>query len=191
MRASGQLDVPYDAPRSKDMEVARPSEAVTRVQPLDLSRFIGEHLPATRFRLRIDAEVCRAKRPGALLDRPPAVADFFYARLKEEPQEVMVAAYLDSHHRLIGWQEVFRGTMDRIKVEPRPILQAALLVNARCFLLCHSHPSGDTSPSDEDMAFTERMREASMILGVRLSDHVIVGYGGSWTSLKRRGPWPS
>ena len=113
MRASGQLDVPYDAPRSKDMEVARPSEAVTRVQPLDLSRFIGEHLPATRFRLRIDAEACRAKRPGALLDRPPAVADFFYARLMEAPQEVMVAAYLDSHQRPISWKEVFQGSSSR------------------------------------------------------------------------------
>ncbi|MDA8019830.1 MAG: hypothetical protein MPN21_20505, partial [Thermoanaerobaculia bacterium] len=137
MTQADDLVVEYDAPRSDDMEVARPSEVVTRVEPLDLSRFIGENLPATRFRLRIDSEACRAERPGALLDRPPAVADFFYARLKDEPQEVMVAAYLDSHHRLIGWQEVFRGTMDRIKVEPRQILQTALLVNARCYLLCH------------------------------------------------------
>ena len=81
--------------------------------------------------------------------------------------------------------------MDRIKEEPRPILQAALLVNARWFLLSHLHPGGDTTPSDEDIAFTDRMREASMILGVRLLEHVIVGYLGSWTSLKRRGPWPS
>lgn len=180
MKLADDRMVQYSKPRS---------EVIARVKPLDLGPFVCRNLPATRFRLWVESERCVAKAPRELLDQPPAVADFFWSRLRSEPQEVMVAAYLDAERRLLGWQELFRGTTKRIQVEPRPILQTALLINASSFLLCHNHPSSGPEPSDVDLAFTERMKEAALIVGIPLDDHMIVGYGGSWVSLKRRGPW--
>ena len=178
-----------DVGEPADVEEPEPAEVISRVRPLDLMPFVGEHLPVTRFKLWVESERCRAPWTRELLDRPPAVADFFWERLRHEPQEVMAAAFLDGMHRLIGWQELFRGSAKRMTVEPRPILQTALLVNATSFVLVHTHPVGGPEASNADMAFTERMKEASMILGVKLDDHVIIGYGGSWVSIKRRGPW--
>ncbi|MDA8019757.1 MAG: DNA repair protein RadC [Thermoanaerobaculia bacterium] len=124
-----------------------------------------------------------------LLDRPPAVADYLWLRYGGVDQEVMGVLFLDSQNRLRAEREIYRGTRDRIKVEPRAILREALIQRAHATLLFHTHPSGDPTPSIEDLAFTERMREASHIVGVRLADHMIIGHGGSWVSLKRRGAW--
>lgn len=124
-----------------------------------------------------------------LLDRPPAVADYLWLRYGHVDQEVMGVLFLDAQNRLRAEREIYRGTRDRIKVEPRAILREALIQRAHATLLFHTHPSGDPTPSNEDMAFTERMKEAAAIVGVRLADHLIVGHGGSWVSMKRRGPW--
>ena len=182
LERAGDIDEP------KEADEPEPTEVISRVRPLDLTPFVGEHLPVSRFKLWIESERCRAPWSRQLLDRPPAVADFFWERLRHEPQEVMAAAYLDGRHRLIGWQELFRGSTKRMTVEPRQILQTALLVNATSYLLVHTHPIGEPEPSIEVQAFTERMKEASAIVGIRIDDHMIIGYGGSWLSLKRRGP---
>jgi DNA repair protein RadC len=77
--------------------------------------------------------------------------------------------------------------MNRAAVAPEPILQAGLLMNANGFFLAHNHPSGDPSPSAEDMAFTKRLKDAGEIVGPRLIDHLILGDDDSWVSLKQRG----
>lgn len=124
-----------------------------------------------------------------LLDQPPAVADYLWLRYGKIDQEVMGVLFMDSRNHLRAEREIYRGTQDRIKVEPRAILREALIQRAHSILLFHTHPSGDAEPSMEDLAFTERMKDACRIVGVRLADHMIVGHGGSWVSLKRRGPW--
>lgn len=166
-----------------------PSSTLAPLNSPSLAGLACEGSATARVRLRLVTEPSEVLPPAALLDQPSAVADFFWQLLGEEPQEVMAAAYLDYEYRLIGWQEVFRGTADRLKVEPRPILQAALLVNAHRIVLCHNHPSGDSTPSHEDELFTDRMLEASRIVGIRLVDHIVVGRGGAWSSLKRRMNW--
>lgn len=143
---------------------------------------------STRFRLRLLAEQTPDRVPD-LLDHPAAVADFFWFKVHDRPQEVVYAAYLDTRHRLIGWQEVFVGSRDRCHTEPAPILQTALLANAASFVLCHNHPSGDPSPSTEDVLFTERLRKAGKLVGVDLADSVILGDGGRWYSIKRGHRW--
>ncbi len=85
--------------------------------------------------------------------------------------------------------EIFIGTISRAAVEPREILKEALLHRAAGVVLFHTHPSGDPSPSLEDLSFTRRMAEACEVLGVRLVDHMIVGGAGRWVSLKERGAW--
>lgn len=101
----------------------------------------------------------------------------------------MGALFLDTRNRLIQDNEIFRGTLNRAAVEPRAILKQGLLRNAAGFVLFHTHPSGDPSPSAEDLAFTRRMANAGEVVGLRLVDHLIIGGGGRWVSLKKRGGW--
>ena len=87
----------------------------------------------------------------------------------------------------IGHQLAYIGTLTRAAVEPRGILTAALLSNAAGILLFHNHPSGDPSPSAEDLAFTRRMAEAGEVVGVRVVDHIIIGEAPAFVSLRQRG----
>lgn len=143
-----------------------------------------------RFRLSLVRE---AAPPAELVSftRPEVVVRYLFDQLHVDayPQERMLAFFLDTKNQLIGHLVAFVGTLTRAACEPRPILQAALLVNAAGVVLTHNHPSGDPSPSVEDLAFSRRMSEAGEIVGPRLVDHIITGEAGSWVSLKQRGGW--
>ncbi|HUF78091.1 MAG TPA: DNA repair protein RadC [Thermoanaerobaculia bacterium] len=123
------------------------------------------------------------------LARPAAVASYLVLRYRVRDQEVMGALYLDARHRLVAERELFRGTLSRAAVEPREVLKEGLLRGACAVVLFHTHPSGDPSPSLEDLAFTRRMAEAGDAVGIRLVDHLILGGTGRWVSLKERGAW--
>ncbi len=124
-----------------------------------------------------------------LLDQPIALAEYVAMKYSELGQEVLGAIYLDCRHRLIAEREIFRGTATRAAAEPGPILREALQHHAAKLIIFHTHPSGDPSPSNEDLLFTERMAKASELIGVKLVDHLIVGALGRWVSLSRRGSW--
>ncbi len=127
--------------------------------------------------------------PRPMFERPGVAARYLSLRYARPDQEVMGALFLDTRHRLLHERELFRGTLDRAAVEPRAILRQGLLVSAAGLLLFHTHPSGDPSPSAEDLAFTRRIDEAATIIGIRLLDHLIVGRPGRYTSLRERGGW--
>ena len=140
--------------------------------------------------LELARRVARAELPDRLpLGNPETVARYLLLRYAEPDQEVMGALFLDIRNRLIGEAELYRGTLARAAVEPRAILKQALLRSAAGMLLFHTHPSGDPSPSAEDLAFTRRLADAGDLLGVKLHDHVILGGGHRWVSLRRRGGW--
>lgn len=140
--------------------------------------------------LEIGRRAARADVPDRdLLREPSAVARYLSVRYAAADQEVMGALYLDTRHRLIAEGELFRGALSRATVEPRPILKQGLLVGAAALLLFHTHPSGDPTPSAEDLAFTRRMAEAGEVVGVRLLDHLILGSARRWLSLRQRGAW--
>ena len=122
-----------------------------------------------------------------LLDRPDLVNRYVLLRFSVLDQEVMGALFLDVRHRLIEAREIFRGTISRCSVEPRSILRTALELGAASFVLFHTHPSGDSSPSVEDQVFTERLQQAAETVGVRFVDHVICGNPQDFTSLRREG----
>ncbi len=124
-----------------------------------------------------------------LLDRPDLVANYLSLRYVQQDQEVMGALYLDVRNRLIAERDIYRGTVSRAAVEPRVILKEALLRSASSFILFHTHPSGDPSPSAQDLSFTRRLSDAGELLGIRLVDHLILGSSGRWISLGRRGAW--
>jgi len=123
------------------------------------------------------------------LERPAAVARWLGLKLAPEVQECMGALYLDTRHRLIEHVEHFKGGYDRAAVDPRPIFAAALLSGCRGIVLYHNHPSGDPSPSAEDLAMTKRINDGCKVLGLELVDHLIIGNRGRFVSLRERGGW--
>jgi len=140
--------------------------------------------------VELSRRLAKARVPRRdLLDRPDVVASYLALRYVQPDQEVMGALYLDIRNRLIAESDIYRGTLARAAVEPRTILKEGLLHSAAGFVLFHTHPSGDPSPSVEDLAFTRRMAEAGELIGVELLDHLILGSAGRWISLGRRGAW--
>ncbi|MBZ0143225.1 MAG: DNA repair protein RadC [Rhodocyclaceae bacterium] len=145
-------------------------------------------------RLEVVFELARRLAKGEVAERKPmghpaAAASYLVLRFARQDQEVFGALYLDTRNRLIGEQELYRGTLNRAAVEPRRVLQEGLLRNAAGMLVFHNHPSGDPTPSAEDLAFTRRLAEAGEVVGVRLVDHLILGGVGRWVSLAQRGGW--
>ena len=140
--------------------------------------------------VELGRRLARAQLPDREpLQHPGAVARYLTLRYTRSDQEVMGALFLDARHRLLAEREFFRGTLTRAAVEPRAILKEGLLRDAAGLVLFHTHPSGDPAPSAEDLEFTRRMAEAGEVLGQRLLDHLILGLGGRWLSLKQRGGW--
>lgn len=138
--------------------------------------------------LAIQELACRALRKDVrrrLIRDPSKAVDYLMMRYGIPDQEVLGAIYLDFRNRLIAEQEIFRGTICRAAVEPRQILRLALHHRAASFIVWHTHPGGDPTPSEEDRNFTLRLAKASKLLGVRLVDHLVLGTEGSWTSLQR------
>lgn len=152
--------------------------------------------PAKAASLLAAVEIGRRLAREQLMDREPLsrpvdVAHYLALRYHTSDQEVMGALFLDARNRLLGEREIFRGTMSRIAVEPREVLRECLQRGASSVYLFHTHPSGDPSPSAEDVLFTRRMAEAAEIVGLRLLDHVVLGSQGRWVSLKEKakGAW--
>ena len=102
--------------------------------------------------------------------------------LQHEAAEVFVILCLSTKCRVLGYHEVSRGTLDATLVHPREVFKVALLANAATIVLAHNHPSGDPSPSPDDIALTHRLVKTGEIVGVHVVDHIIVG-DGRWTSL--------
>ena len=107
--------------------------------------------------------------------------------LQDEAQEVVCALYLSTSNTILGVQEITRGTVDGSLVSPREVFKGAILHNATSLIIAHNHPSGDTAPSREDVATTERVAKSGKILGIHLLDHIIVGTDDNYRSLKEEG----
>ena len=115
--------------------------------------------------------------PLAEVGRPADAAALLRARLEREPVEVCLVLLLNTKHRVIGVHELGRGTLDSCVVHPRDVYKSALLANAAGVIVGHNHPSGDPTPSAEDVALCARLRAAGTMLGVELLDFVIIGEG--------------
>ena len=146
---------------------------------------------AVRASVELGCRLARQRIPERRpMSRPAEVVSYLTLRYSRHDQEVMGALFLDIRHRLLEEAEIFVGTLSRAAVEPRQILRQALLNRAAGVVLFHTHPSGDPSPSLEDLAFTRRLAQAGETVGVRLVDHLVLGSGtGRWVSLKERGAW--
>lgn len=112
---------------------------------------------------------------GSALANPRATREFLRMRLRDLPYEVFAIVYLDSRHRVIGFEELFRGTIDGASVHPREVVKQALAKNAAAVILTHNHPSGLAEPSQADELITRRLKEALALVDIRVLDHLVVG----------------
>jgi len=114
---------------------------------------------------------------GKPLSDPAATRAWLKARLRDIPHEVFACLYLDNRHRVIAFEELFRGTIDGASVHPREVVRAALKHNAAALIFAHNHPSGVAEPSDADRRLTQRLQEALGLVDIRVLDHFVVGDG--------------
>ena len=92
----------------------------------------------------------------------------------DEPVEVLAVVFMDVKNKVIGVQEISRGTVSSSLVHPREVLKGAILANASSIILVHNHPSGDVNPSHADKQVTATIKQASTLMQIELLDHVII-----------------
>lgn len=109
-----------------------------------------------------------------LLNSPQAVRDYLQLQLGGLHHEVFAVLFLDSQHRLIALEEMFRGTLTQTSVYPREVVKQALTLNASSVVLAHNHPSGTAQPSRADEALTHTLKAALALVDVRVLDHFVV-----------------
>lgn len=100
---------------------------------------------------------------------------FLKKRLRDYKNETFAALFLDNQHRIIAYEELFSGTINTATVHPRPIVERVLQLNAAALILAHNHPSGVSDASHQDLAITERIRDALELVDARLLDHIVIG----------------
>ena len=123
---------------------------------------------------------------GKAIRSPSDTETFLLAKLRDRPHEVFCCLYLDNRHRVLRFEELFRGTIDGTSVYPREVVKQALSVNAAAIILAHNHPSGVAEPSQADERITRRVKMALELVDIRLLDHLVIG-DGTTTSLASRG----
>lgn len=123
---------------------------------------------------------------GEALTDPGAAGRYFARRLRGQATEVFAALFLDTRHRALAFEELFRGTIDGAEVHPREVVRRALAHNAAAVIVGHNHPSGNPEPSAADRAVTAQLRQSLALVDVRLLDHFVIGDGPP-VSLAARG----
>jgi DNA repair protein RadC len=112
---------------------------------------------------------------GDVLTSPEATRGYLIVRLRDIPYEVFTCLFLDNRHRVIAYEELFRGTLDGASVHPREVVKRALHHNAAAVIFAHNHPSGVAEPSQADERITQRLKEALALVDIRVLDHMVIG----------------
>ncbi|MBW9267455.1 MAG: DNA repair protein RadC [Candidatus Thiodiazotropha sp. (ex. Lucinisca nassula)] len=120
------------------------------------------------------------------LTTPEQTQDYLRARLRHYAYEVFSCLFLDNRHRVIRYEELFRGTIDGANVHPREVVRRALELNAAALIFAHNHPSGVAEPSRADRQITQRLKDALALVDIRVLDHIVIGEGEA-VSLAERG----
>jgi DNA repair protein RadC len=123
---------------------------------------------------------------GQPIRSPADTEAYLVAKLRDLPHELFCCLYLDNRHRIILFEELFRGTIDGTSVYPREVVKQALAVNAAAIIVAHNHPSGVAEPSQADERITRRLKSALELVDIRLLDHLVIGDGKA-SSLAKRG----
>lgn len=139
-------------------------------------------------RVTLEKEVCVNRPDMNDIIRSPEDATIIgrnFLRMNEEPEEYLYMICMNTKNKIIGVFELSHGNVNSSIVGVREMFQKALLANAVSIIVMHNHPSGDCTPSREDIEVTKRMVEAGKIVGVQVLDHIIIG--DQFCSLKEKG----
>ncbi len=117
---------------------------------------------------------------------PSTIAEYYMEEMRHKKREIMKLLLLNTKSRLIGESDISKGTINASIVSPRELFVEALQKNAVYIILLHNHPSGDPSPSREDILVTQRIRDAGEMIGIELLDHIIIG-DNCYVSLREEG----
>jgi DNA repair protein RadC len=169
--------------------LAEGMSSLRRRDVVELARIAGVG-PAKASRIAAAFEVARRLACGQPEDPPQFDADILGRSLvsgySHHVQERLGAAFLDSRHRVMRQREIYVGTMNHAFVSTRDIIRHALADNAAAVVLYHNHPSGDPSPSAEDLAFTRKTAESLKLTDIELLDHLIIG-ANRYYSMRQKG----
>ena len=114
-------------------------------------------------------------RRGDPLNDPDAVRFYLTSKLRDYRFEVFSCLFLDTRHRVIEYEELFKGTIDGASVHPREVVRRALYHNAAAVIFAHNHPSGVAGPSQADERITGKLKDALNLIDVRVLDHFVIG----------------
>ncbi|MCK5872304.1 MAG: DNA repair protein RadC [Methylococcales bacterium] len=148
----------------------------------DQARFCESHGLGNAKYAQLQAVLEMAKRHfveiinrGDVLSCSEATRAYLSAQLRGYDYEVFACLFLDSQHRMIRLQELFRGTINTSSIYPREVVKEALSCNAAAVILAHNHPSGLNFPSEADQKITERLQQALALFDIQILDHFIIG----------------
>lgn len=117
---------------------------------------------------------------------PSDAADLLRPFLQDSDREMLIVCCLDTKNEPTFINVASIGTLNSSLVHPREVFKAAILGNAASIIIAHNHPSGDTTPSSEDINITTRLKEAGKIIGIDVLDHIVIGFN-NYISLKEKG----
>jgi DNA repair protein RadC len=139
--------------------------------------------------VRIKQEIKESALPFEMysIRSPEDAQKLAMSYIADEDREVFLVIMLNTKNQVVGLHRAHVGSLNASIVHPRDVMKCAILNNAASIIVSHQHPSGDPTPSREDIDVTKRLAEAGKILGIELLDHVIVSYTGKNVSLKEKG----
>lgn len=124
------------------------------------------------------------------LNSPEKVVGFMADELRKYDRELCCVLNMKSKSQVINMNIVSMGTLDQALIKPREVFKSSILSNAAFIVLMHNHPSGECTPSKEDILLTKRLRECGEMLGIPVVDHIITGDEGKYYSFAREGLLP-
>lgn len=128
----------------------------------------------------------KAGRKDIKITSPRDLADLLMGEMSHLNQEVLKVITLSTKNIIIEAMDVFKGSLNNSIVHPREIFKRAISNHSASVIICHNHPSGDPTPSKEDINITLRIKECGKIIGIPLIDHIIIG-NNKFVSLKEKG----
>jgi len=161
-----------------------------QVTPLELERNVRGVGRATARRilaaLDLSAEMQLLGNDRPYLDSPRKVFELVYSEMNRLENEELWVILLDARNRLIGISKLYKGSLNSSQVRTGETLRDAIRINAAAIILVHNHPSGDPTPSPDDIALTSNIAKAGTIMDIEVLDHLVIGRN-SFCSLKERG----
>lgn len=124
-------------------------------------------------------------KDGVMFENPSSIVEYYKEEMRHQKQENMKLLMLDTKSKLIGEKNISKGTVNAALITPRELFIEALACGAVYIILLHNHPSGDPTPSKNDIMLTQRVKEAGEIVGIHLLDHIVIG-NNCYVSLMER-----